>query len=135
MLILKGTVGSCSSAVTDCFIQYFLAEKNALSVETDCSNPSEAGRCYIARRVVIGGIVTGDTMRLSDTLTSITQLRFFLSGVSAAGFSNQADQEGKVTLIFNLSLAPRQGLEPELAKKLIIPIQTTITQKLYQTSN
>lgn len=38
-------------------------------------------------------------------------------------------------MVFNLSLAPSQGLQSDLAERLIIPIQTTITQKLYQTSH
>ena len=89
----------------------------------------------MARRTVSAGSLMGDSVRLSDTLTNITQLRFFISGVSAQGFAQQTDQEGKVTLLFNVSLAPRNGLDSETAERLVIPIQTTITQRLYQTSN
>lgn len=136
MFIVKGTPESCATA-TDCFIQYFLAKPTATIGEVACTDADAGtpGLCYIARRVVSAGSPVGDSTRLSDALTSVTQLRFFLSGVSAAGFSSQADQEGKVTMLFNLSLAPRQGLDSESADRLVIPIQTTITQKLYQTSH
>lgn len=74
-------------------------------------------------------------MRLSDASTNISGLKFFISGVNAEGFSAQTDQEGKVTLVFTLSLAPRQGLDSKLAESFVIPVQTTITQKLYKNSN
>lgn len=138
MFIVKGAPSSCAPAsAIDCYIQYFLAKPTATIGEVACTDmdTQTPGLCYLARRVVWAGSPLGDSTRLSDALMSITQLRFFLSGVSAAGFSGQADQEGKVTMLFNLSLAPRQGLDSESAERLVIPIQTTITQKLYQTSN
>jgi hypothetical protein len=133
MLLLKGSAETCGSS-PECFVQYYLAEPSVTLGETDCADPNEAGRCYISRRVV-GSVPAADAIRLSDSLTSITQLRFFLSGISAKDFASQSDQEGKVTMVFNLSLAPRQGLKSDLAERLIIPIQTTITQKLYQASH
>ena len=136
LLIVKWTSSSCPTA-TDCYIQYFLAKPTATIGEVACSesDAETPGLCYIARRIVSAGSLNGNSTRLSDALTNITQLRFFISGVSAQGFSQQSDQEGKVTLLFNVSLAPRNGLDSETAERSVIPIQTTITQRLYQTSN
>lgn len=136
ILIVRAPTGTC---VTDqeCYIQYYLAKPTATLGDVPCSDvdAGEPGLCHITRRVVHAGADVGERLRLSDPLTNISRLRFYLSGVSAEGFTSQSDQEGKVTLLFTLSLAPRQGLDSEAAEKLVIPIQTTITQKLYQTSN
>jgi len=136
MLILHGASGTCPTD-QDCFVQYYLAKPTATLGEMACdaNDVTQPGLCYVTKRIVQAGTPIGESLRLSDPLTNIAGLRFYLSGVSATGFSSQADQEGKVTMLFTLSLAPRQGLDSESAEKLVIPIQTTITQKLYQTSN
>lgn len=37
------------------------------------------GQCYLSRRVMSGGVPVGDPVRLTDPLTSISNLRFYLS--------------------------------------------------------
>lgn len=134
LLVLRSS--ACTNP-TDCYIQYYLAKPTATVGEVACNDVDAAipGLCYISRKMVSNGLPTGDLLRLSDAFTSVSQLRFYISGVSAEWFSSQSDQEGKVTLNFTIGLAPRQGLNSDMAKRTVIPVQTTITQKLYQTSN
>ncbi len=133
-LILKGSSKSCAES---CFIQYYLAKETLATGEIACTPIDMAvpGTCYLTRRIVsTAGIPIGIPTRLSDPLTHISKLHFYLSGVDAQSFNSGVDTEGKVTMTFVLALAPRQGLDPDLAARLIIPIQTTITQKLYKSN-
>lgn len=47
-------------------------------------------------------------------------------------FASNTDSEGKVTLSFLLAPAAKQGLSPQIIESLTMPIQTTITEKLYK---
>jgi prepilin-type N-terminal cleavage/methylation domain-containing protein len=134
ILILRGTSAECAWG---CFIQYYLAKPIVTGWEVACTSTEAAtpGACYLIRSVVNAGGMQDSSTRLSDADTSITQLRFYISGVDANRFANAWDTEWKVTLSFLLAIAPKRGLDPETAARLTIPVQTTITQKLYKSNS
>ena len=135
-LILRGGVSDCTAGVTACFIKYYLARTGSVTASAACTLAERNDRtvdCYLTRQVVQGSAELSNT-RLSDPLTRIKNVHFFVSGVGARQFRNSTDTEGKVTIAFTLSLAPRQGLDSKLADSLVIPVQTTITEKLYKSN-
>jgi prepilin-type N-terminal cleavage/methylation domain-containing protein len=135
-LILRGGVNDCTAGSTGCFVKYYLARTDSVIPSVACTTADLSNLnidCYLTRQVVQGSAELSNT-RLSDSLTRIKNLRFFVSGVGARQFTNSTDTEGKVTIAFTLSLAPRQGLDSKLADSLVIPVQTTITEKLYKSN-
>jgi prepilin-type N-terminal cleavage/methylation domain-containing protein len=135
-LILRGGIQDCAAGAASCFIKYYLARTGSVTSPMACTEAERNDRtidCYLTRQVVQGSAEVSNT-RLSDPLTRIKNVHFFVSGVGARQFRNATDTEGKVTIAFTLSLAPRQGLDSKLADSLVIPVQTTITEKLYKSN-
>ncbi|MFZ4460982.1 MAG: hypothetical protein ACOYN2_00035 [Patescibacteria group bacterium] len=62
----------------------------------------------------------------------LDNLKFFISGVDSKTFASNTDSEGKVTLSFLLAPAAKQGLSAQIIESLTMPIQTTISEKLYK---
>ncbi len=134
ILILRGERTECRG-VSPCFVKYYLAKSNIATGPSACTDADKRDQnidCYLQRSVIINGNQDGIATRLSDPTTRVRDLRFFISGVAAREFSTSTDTEGKVTMAFMISLAPRQGLDSKLAESLVIPVQTTITEKLYK---
>lgn len=139
-LILRGSWNEMCGISGSCHIQYYLAKKS-LGGPIKCTTAAEilnAGwdpetACFLAKRLYddTASAQIGDIVRLTDAATKINTLRFYISGSDVADMTSKP-HEWKVTAVFQLSLAPRQWLDAELAKRLVIPIQTTISQKLYK---
>ena len=124
ILTVKVAPENCPSS-SECFVSYYLMHDNAATAPTKCAPTDQA--CYLGRQ-----LPDGQRIRVTDSGVQLDGLRFFISGVDAKTFSKNTDSEGKVTMSFRLSPAPRQGITPEIARALAIPIQTTITEKLYK---
>lgn len=134
ILILRGDKTECNG-IYPCFVKYYLVKPNLLTDPSACTDTDKRDQntpCYLQRSVIANGNQVGPLVRLSDPTTRVRDLRFFISGVGAREFSTSTDTEGKVTMAFTISLAPRQGLDSKLAESLVIPVQTTITEKLYK---
>lgn len=139
-LILRGNLTSCGT-VSTCYIQYFLA-KQTLTWPVKCTasdvsnwNEKPESACFLAKRFYgdiwngVNGQI-GEIVRLTDTTTRIDPLRFYISGWDASALvSNQ--YEWKVVVSFKVSLAPYKWINSELARQMVIPVQTTVSQKLY----
>lgn len=115
------------------YIKYFLMTESATVGLVACTDSDLAipGKCFLGRESLD---LSGNPVkiRISNQNAHITKLHFFLSGVNTTTFRARTDTEWKVTLSFVLSVAPKSGLSPTVIQDLKIPIQTTITEKLYK---
>ncbi len=105
--------------------KYYLM-KNTPALDAILCTHQDVG-CYLWKE-----LPDGSKVRLSTPLVELKNVRFFLSGVDSKLFSHPTDSEGKVTITFELSIAPGHGQDIEDIKTLIIPVQTTISEKLYK---
>jgi prepilin-type N-terminal cleavage/methylation domain-containing protein len=140
-LILKGNATTCGAA-NSCYIQYYLAKQTIIGDYQKCTQAEVLnwdGKPETACRFIkkfygeLADGVYGDIsppVVLSDSATRIDTLRFYVSWGDASGIGTN-QQEGKVVVTFRVSLAPYKWLDSQLAKQMVIPVQTTISQKLF----
>lgn len=125
VLITKVAPADCPGGGDDCFISYYLMHDNMASIPSLCQVGDTD--CYLGRE-----LPDGQRIRVTDKSVKLDSLKFFISGVDSKTFSANTDAEGKVTLSFLLAPGAKQGLSPQTAESLTMPIQTTITEKLYK---
>ncbi len=121
------TTSSTSPATATCYTQFSLMKDTPLVFGVPCL-PGEMG-CYLGKRSPDGGVT-----RISSPQVELSKLSFFISGVDARTFSNSEDHEGKVTLSATLQVAPRRGFDVSVINGMRIPLQTTISEKLYKSA-
>jgi len=125
VLITKVAPADCPGGGSDCFVSYYLMHDNLASLPSMCqANDTD---CYLWRE-----LPDGQRIRITDKSVKLDNLKFFISGVDSKTFASNTDSEGKVTLSFLLAPAAKQGLSTQIIESLTVPIQTTITEKLYK---
>lgn len=74
---------------------------------------------------------TGSVNRLSDDRVKIRSLRFFISGSDGRDSTNM-DRVAKVTIVFDMSIAPSRGTSAATLSGSVVRIQTTVSERPYQ---
>lgn len=89
--------------------------------DNSCNN-NTAG-CYLGK--------LNEDVVINDDRVNINNLRFFIDGKPKDELTNN-DRSGKITILFDLSIADMKWISGELAKDTKIKIQTTINEKMYK---
>ncbi len=69
--------------------------------------------------------------KISDDRVEIRNVKFFISWSGSENIQN-TNAEWKVTMVFDLWIAPWKGILSDLAKEYSIKVQTTISEKIYK---
>lgn len=115
--------------------RYYLMQ-DSVTGPVSCTDPA-AKDCYLGRESV-GSDGSSERVRVTDARVKVESLRFHIVGTSAATVSSgtapvsSGIREAKVTAVFELGVPPAKGLDPNVAKKLKIRAQTTISEKIYK---
>lgn len=114
--------------------RYYLME-DSVTGPVSCTDPVSKD-CYLGRESV-GSDGISQRVRVTDSRVKVEGLRFHIVGSSAASVSSGTTvptdiREAKVTAVFELGVPPAKGLDPNVAKKLKIRAQTTISEKIYK---
>lgn len=89
--------------------------------DNSCNN--NAAGCYLGK--------LNEDVVINDDRVNINNLRFFIDGKPKDELTN-IDRSGKITILFDLSIADMKWISGELAKDTKIKIQTTINEKMYK---
>ncbi|MDD2515692.1 MAG: type II secretion system protein [Candidatus Gracilibacteria bacterium] len=77
------------------------------------------------------------TILTTDTVT-IKDLKYYISATMAGGIvgepliGNPNSKEGKVTILLEIGIAPKQGISSSLATESVMKVQTTISENFYK---
>ncbi|MBP8016922.1 prepilin-type N-terminal cleavage/methylation domain-containing protein [Candidatus Gracilibacteria bacterium] len=105
-------------------IKYYLM-KDILGTITICDIGVFDKDCFF-------GSMSGSSFKkISDDRVEIRNVKFFISGSGSENIQN-TNAEGKVTMVFDLGIAPGKGILSDLAKEYSIKVQTTISEKIYK---
>ncbi|EKE28568.1 MAG: hypothetical protein ACD_3C00043G0007 [uncultured bacterium (gcode 4)] len=99
----------------------YCMQKQKINCDNSCyTNPKW---CYLWK--------LNSDIKLSDDRVEVNNLRFYISWKPSQDITNE-DKEWKVTVVFDLSLAPGKWISRALAKENELHIQTTISEKVYK---
>lgn len=93
---------------------------------TEADEQDPGIHCYIGKEDRMGL-----RKAISDKRVRIENIRFFLSGNTGEGITNQ-EHEGKVTLVLSLGIENTAGVTSGMTNNAHMETQTTISEKIYK---